>query len=539
MTVKNYKWLSHLEESLPKNVHGYRTTMYAIALEGWRRGLTITFKNFNRNLSNTTFELINGRKNNRFRALSGELITREAIRTCTDKFKTKEYLLKNNVPTPQGKLFDKNSNIERILSYAEEISYPLVVKPVSGTGGKGVIAGINNREEFEEALKFVRDKLGNKRIIVEKHFEGEDYRVYVAGGEAVAITRRIPANVVGNGKDTIRKLISKKNQERKKSPILGASPIRIDNELKNVLTNQNLDLDSIASKGTRVILKSKSNISAGGDPVDITDEVSPEIKKIAVDACKAIPGLPHAGVDVMVDEKNNTGVVLEINSRPSLRTRLFPMEGYARDIPKKLIDYYFPQTTSNPDCPLYFDINFVWNEFEKDKAQEIVLPKIENGNYLFNGFFFNGKFSFLTFDSRIRRKARELGVNGYVEHLSDGTVKIIACGTKEEIEQLQYIIKNDKPSKAVINNVKVEKIHSRVQLGFYIKNVKFDRKLKDGYYPVQVKDPQRKVQKKKRKVKKSVARKETINYKKEYEKLINSTSWKVTKPLRKIGRLFK
>src|SRR5690625_7933228 len=109
---------------------------------------------------------------------------------------------------------------------------------------------------------------------------------------------------------------------------------------------------------------------------------------------------------------------------------------------------------------------------------------------------------FINYGRWVRRKARELGVNGYVEHLSDGTVKIIACGTKEEIEQLQYIIKNDKPSKAVINNVKVEKIHSRVQLGFYIKNVKFDRKLKDDYYQIQLKKLQRKVQKKKKKVKK-------------------------------------
>src|SRR5699024_11716401 len=66
------------------------------------------------------------------------------------------------------------------------------------------------------------------------------------------------------------------------------------------ISKQNYTLDSIPSNNERVYLKGQSNISAGGDPIDVTDEITPEIKAVAINAVQAIPGLHQGGVDVLI-----------------------------------------------------------------------------------------------------------------------------------------------------------------------------------------------------------------------------------------------
>src|SRR5699024_1481756 len=198
------------------------------------------------------------------------------------------------------------------------------------------------KDDFIAALKYVRNELKYKTVIVEDYFEGDDYRVYVINNEVVGIIKRIPANVVGDGKLTISKLIKETNKIRQQRPILTSSLIKNYKELQSILKQNNWNLDSVPEKGKRIFLKSKNNISAGGDPVDITDTISDEIKQIAIDGVNAIPGLPHAGVDLMVNEKDKKATIIEINTQANIRSHLFPMIGEARDLPTKLIDYYFP-----------------------------------------------------------------------------------------------------------------------------------------------------------------------------------------------------
>src|SRR5690625_2714252 len=323
MEKKEFKWLPHLENSIPESAKGYSMSFYAIALEGWRRGLTLKFINENRRTSELLFELASEKNAYKFVVSRGELITDEALRICRNKFETKEYLQKENVPTPNGKLFEKDTPDDEIITFAEENGYPLVIKQSDGTGGKGVIAGIQNKDDFIAALKYVRNDLKYKTVIVEDYFEGEDYRVYVINNEVVGIIKRIPANIVGDGKSTIRELIKEENKLRQLSPILTSSLIKNDKELQRKLKQNNFDLDSVPTKGKRVFLKSKNNISAGGDPVDITDIISDEIKQIAIDGVNAIPGLPHPAVDLMVSEKDTKATIVEVKPRARIRPYLF------------------------------------------------------------------------------------------------------------------------------------------------------------------------------------------------------------------------
>lgn len=537
MKEDKIRWLPHLEGSVPESAKGYTMSLYSIALEGWRRGLTLKFINENRSKSEMLYELSSGKKRHRFVVSRGDLITRETMRICRNKMETKECLQKEKIPTPDGCMFDEKSTEIELINYTNKIGYPVVLKPTAGTGGRGVIANIRNEVELKSALQYVREELGYKNVIIEKYFIGEDYRVYVIDKKVVGITKRIPANVIGNGKFTIHELIKRKNKLRKESPILRSSLIKVDKELLQMLKHKNYNLDSKPVKEEQVFLKSKNNVSAGGDPIDITDEVSPEIKQIALDGVKSIPGLPHAGVDLMVNVADSSAVILEINTQASIRSHLYPMEGKARNIPKEIIDYYFPETKANYNQPLiYFDFEPVWESFQKGLAKEYVLPNVPQGQIETVRFIVSGDVQRVNYGKWVRRQARDLNLHGYVKHLSSGQTSVIVYGEKTSIGKFRKILKTSSPKRATVLKVIEKERTSPVKVGFEIINKELDNILKSGYHSVRLKGISKLGQKPSLK-RKTQGKKNKINYKIKYEKAISSTSWKLTKPVRLVGRI--
>src|SRR5699024_10793388 len=322
--------------------------------------------------------------------------------------KTKKYLRQNGVPTPKGNMFGATVTDEEIIQYSHTIGYPVVVKPSDGTGGNGVIANIKDENELKNALFYVRKTLGFSEVILESHFHGEDYRIYVIDNKVIGGLKKIPANVIGDGKSTIKDLIKKKNNARNNTPAFYKRRIKIDQELHNILKSKGYTLDSVPEKGTQVYLKTKNNISAGGDPVDVTDKLTAEIKDIAINASRAIPGLIQCGVDVMVNTNSNTGVVLEVNSRPHITAQLYPWHGKARDIPKAIIDYYFPETTSkNFDMfpRYYFDFKSVFENFQAGIIIEYVVPDVPKGDLQATRFIISGKLQGVNYEKWVQKQA--------------------------------------------------------------------------------------------------------------------------------------
>lgn len=546
----SYQWLSHLQDSIPEEAFGYTVSMYSVALEGWRRGLTLKFINNNRRKSEIDYSLTHNGIEKHFCVTMGEDVTKSAVKICRDKHLTKKYLVENGVPTPEGEFFGKDTSDEELQKYANKLGYPLVLKPAKGTGGRGVIANIKNEKEFREALSYVKYELKYSELIIEKFFSGDDYRIYVMKDKVLAVLDRISANVIGNGQSTIRELLKDKNKDRVKSPAFHNRSIKIDKEMHQMLKQKGYTLDSVPPKNERVYLKSKNNISAGGDPIDITDQLSQEIKNIAIKAVEAIPGLAHAGVDVIVDREKNTGVILEVNSRPSITGSLYPMEGKARNIPKAIIDHYFPETSANYNQPLYyFDFGAMYKAFVKGSAKEFTVPDVPSSPVVATRFVITGNFTRKSYETWVRKQANKYNVHGYVKRLEKNRLSIIASGSTDSIEKFRNKINNTVPSTNSIEKIIEKTRNSPVKIGFEIIIPKeleqspitsiTNTQLPDGYHPVHLEDPKKKKKSTKRKKSSSSVSKERDLYKKKYEHVINSTSWKITKPLRKLGSLIK
>lgn len=534
---KNFGSLSHLEKSIPTSIVGYSVGFYSIALEAWRRGITLKFINSNRSKPNVRYQLKYKNKKHTFISSRGDLTNQETLRICRNKHTAKKYLQAAGVPTPEGKFFESIITNEEIMDYANKKNFPLVIKPVDGSGGKGVVAGIRNKKDFAESLEYVRNRLGYKEVIVERYFEGEDLRVYVVGKEVVGIIKRIPANVEGDGVNNIRDLIKKKNKIRKKSPILVSSLIKIDRELNQTLKRQGLNLDSIPQKNKVVYLKTTNNISTGGDPIDITDEIPEKIKQTAIDAVNSIPNLPNAGVDLMVNIEKEEATVIEINTQASIRSHLFPIKGKARDIPRKIIDYYFPETKNlKKNNKIYFDFKPIWELFREGKVEEYTLPTIPEGRLKQVRFIVSGRVHNVNLGSWIRRQARDLELHGHVKHLNGNQTEIVVLGENKKIDTFKKIISDSNSKHSHIANIVEKRIETPIKAGFRIINPELDKLIKDGYYPVRVKD----ISKLRRPIKgKRKKQNNEEKYKKELEKVLQSKSWKITKPLRKLRNFFK
>lgn len=526
MSNTDERYLPHLKDALPEHAHGYMSSGYSIALEGWRRGLDlkIRVKYLRRKAKITEFMLSNGEKTHYFQITRGDLVSKKAVRICVNKDQTKEYLLKSGVETPKGETFDENRSDEEIIEFANRAGYPLVLKPTDGTGGVGVIANIKNEAEMKQAITYVRDQLEYRKVIVEQFFKGEDHRLYVVGDEVVGVFKRDPASVTGNGTDTIKELLKKKNEDRMKIPSLQNKPIKVNAETKELLSRLGYTMESVPAEGETVFLKSKNNVSSGGEAVDVTDETTDEMKRIAVAATKAIPTLVQAGVDMIIDKETNTGVVLEINSRAHIRTHLFPSYGKARDVPSAIIDYYFPETKGyqrEKAAKMYFDFNHIYQSFEAGTTGYIDILSIPDDIEL-TRFLLNADKFPKDFDQWIRSTAVRNNVSGYVKWTKNNNLSLILGGNRDDINDFTALLKRKISRSKQSISMKRKSRNSPVRQGFYIDNDEINAEMELQHQKLLKENEQLK--------------RELAKLKKRQNKILNSTSWKVTKPLRALKR---
>ncbi|MFD1385922.1 ATP-grasp domain-containing protein [Oceanobacillus oncorhynchi subsp. oncorhynchi] len=310
------------------------TSNRMLAREAYQRGITFEI------LPKKRFKMSYGKKSYIIRGgrISSAYNTRLAAKLTKYKNATGNLLRGMGYSAPENAIFSKNQ-ADRAWKWAEDI-LPVVLKPNDGIMGKLVFVKIDTYNEFKacfEKIAEVRDE-----ILIEKFIEGEEYRFTFVKNEIVAIAKRVPANVIGDGLHNIEELIAAKNEQRaqRKNPL--HKKLDTGEESERVLKKQDFSFKDIPKKGEVVYLRNNSNVSTGGDAVDVTDDISPELKETVRKAILAIPGLRVCGVDVLINGDDYH--ILEINSHAMLTMHHFPWEGEEREVVSKVIDGMFPST---------------------------------------------------------------------------------------------------------------------------------------------------------------------------------------------------
>lgn len=92
----------------------------------------------------------------------------ETTLTLHHKDKFKELSKKHHLRTPEAEGFD---NEEAALAYAMTLDFPVMVKPIDLTGGKGITKAVT-AEEKKAAIHKAMDMSPGKRIVIERFIEG-------------------------------------------------------------------------------------------------------------------------------------------------------------------------------------------------------------------------------------------------------------------------------------------------------------------------------------------------------------------------------
>lgn len=247
-----------------------------------------------------------------------------------DKMIAKLWLASRNIPVPEGRCFTQ---------YAEALEYflsrptPQVVKPSCESASQGVTVNIRTQDGFQAAW----DKAAAfaQPIMVEDHCVGRELRLYVLGGKTIAAAIRLPAYVIGNGRDSLNSLIEAKNWRRLRNP---------DTWRGRLLQLPPPQGNHIPAVGEWVWLGSINLASSGGEWISVTDCLHPGFFSLGEAIVAGIPGLAVCGIDVILGDltappEPGNAWVTEINSTPALNGHVFPTAGPPLDIPPLLLRY--------------------------------------------------------------------------------------------------------------------------------------------------------------------------------------------------------
>ncbi len=269
-----------------------------------------------------------------------------AVELASDKEETNRILANLGLPVPRQRLVQRADDA---VAAAERIGYPVVVKPYNANHGRGISIHLGTPEQVRTAYEIAREH--SRSVIVESFITGDDHRMLVINGELVAVARRVPGHVVGDGVQTIEQLVEAVNQDPRRG--IGHEKVLtrlvFDHQAESMMARKGYTKDSIPADGERVFLRSTGNLSTGGTATDMTDLVHPDNVEMAVRAVKAI-GLDVGGVDFLTTDvtesyKEIGGAICEVNAAPGFRMHMAPSEGRARDVGGPVMDMLFPPGT--------------------------------------------------------------------------------------------------------------------------------------------------------------------------------------------------
>lgn len=258
----------------------------------------------------------------------------------SDKDLTKMLLSACGVPVPEGIVV---SSPEEAWDAAQDIGLPVVVKPTDGNHGRGISIELTTQAEVEAAIPFaLRHGSG---VIVERFIPGNEHRLLVVAGKVVAASRGESAWVTGNGIDTVYDLVEDQinsDPRRGTTEEFPLNEVGIVNSpsIRQDLTRQGLEPDSIPENGRRVLIQRNGNVA-----FECTDVLHPEVASTAGLAARVV-GLDIAGIDVVAQDISRPlaeqgGAIVEVNAGPGLLMHLKPASGTAQPVGDAIVRHLF------------------------------------------------------------------------------------------------------------------------------------------------------------------------------------------------------
>lgn len=300
-----------------------------ITTEARRRGIAVEILDAEEGY----FRLRFGGRSVTCRESLSELTTAVAMSRCANKKVTWRILHQAGIQVPEQQLSDKESANSKFLEQHKS----LVVKPLEGEQGKGVQVNIDNVDDLQAAV--INARQYSDKVLLEEFVRGDDLRIIVIDYKVVAAAIRRPAQITGNGQDTIRTLLRKQSR-RRAAATRGESRIPLDGITERCVRRHGYEMSDTLPHGETIAVRDTANLHTGGTIHDVTEKVGDELKQVAEHAAQALE-IPVVGLDFITpDVSGNEYVIIEANERPGLANH------EPQPTAERFIDFLFPQTAA-------------------------------------------------------------------------------------------------------------------------------------------------------------------------------------------------
>jgi D-alanine-D-alanine ligase len=194
---------------------------------------------------------------------------------CLDKARTKEILSYYKVPNAKFFVADKIQDAEN-----HDLSFPMIVKPISEGSGKGIYASsfVHHKEELKREISRITSEY-NQSALVEEFLSGREFTVAILGNNGDA------------------KVLPAIEMRYDKYPE-GTAPL-YSYEAKWILDTKENDFDVFDC------------------PADITKELETKINKVCIDTYRVLKCRDWSRIDLRLD-KNGEPNIIEINPLPGI-----------------------------------------------------------------------------------------------------------------------------------------------------------------------------------------------------------------------------
>lgn len=244
-----------------------------------------------------------------------------------DKSLVKKKLIEAGIPVPQGGSFSSYKPLKKMFDALEK---PVIIKPRLGSRGRHTTTFIYTEEQLKKAFTIAKQLC--HWVVMEEHLVGSVYRGTMIDGKFTGNLRGDPPRVTGDGKHSIRELITIKNNH--KHPEI--HDVLIKPQMEIFLARTNRTLDDVLPTGLTIDLSEKIGVSYGGNSSEDTPITHPEIITILEAAAKAI-GDPFIGFDFIIEHIDRSPHeqkwgIIECNGVPFINLHHDPIEGPSNNV---------------------------------------------------------------------------------------------------------------------------------------------------------------------------------------------------------------
>lgn len=299
---------------------------WLVLQEAQHRGLTVTrFFFWGRPLLHFRIHDPRTKKSLQFEVLPSLPLHILPLPDLDDKEVLKQILRAADLPFAEGRAFFAR---RRAFAYGKKLGYPLIVKPRTGSHSKHTTINIQNDNKLLAAIDVA--KRIALEIIVERFIAGDVYRVLMVDREVIAVARRMPPSVTGDGVHTILELVAIKNKKESRAPVDDNTAT-----LHVLQPQQGVSFHAVPAHGQHLVLGEKVMLANGADIVDCTDELHLDTAAMFVAAFNAC-NFPVIGFDFICNNiaqsyRMQESAIIEANTLPFLDMHHFPTQGKPRD----------------------------------------------------------------------------------------------------------------------------------------------------------------------------------------------------------------